>query len=232
MRPTRPCDTIAGADVSVSECRVDSTGGAPEKAGKVDGRRAWRERNRLAVVDALLDFYAEGNLRPGAEEVAKRSGVSRRSFFRYFADRDDLDQAAFARHLERVREFVELPRIGEGPLNARIDAIVAQRMRLFTRIRGAARVARIRAPFYAVLSEALQQNLRQLGRQVERQFEPELAAMQPGERPEALAVADTLCAFETYDFLHARGLDDTAVAAALQHGLRALFQGIGHEVGA
>ena len=56
-----------------------------------DGRRASRERNRIAVVDALLDLYAEGNLRPGAGEVARRAGLSRRSVFRYFDDLDDLD---------------------------------------------------------------------------------------------------------------------------------------------
>jgi len=214
-----PCRRRARAQ----ECRVDSTAGGGEHTAKVDGRRAWRERNRLAVVDALLDFYAEGNLRPGADEVAKRSGVSRRSFFRYFTDRDDLDRAAFARHLERVRDLVELPGMGEGPVGDRIEAIAAQRVRLFSQIRGAAKVVRMRAPFYAVLAEALQQNLRSLGRQVERQFEPELSLLGPTERAETLAVADTLCAFETYDFLVTRGLTGEAVAGAIRRGLSALF---------
>lgn len=206
---------------------MDSTAAGGEHTAKVDGRRAWRERNRLAVVDALLDFYAEGNLRPGADEVAKRSGVSRRSFFRYFIDRDDLDRAAFARHLERVRDLVDLPGMGEGPVGTRIEAIALQRVRLFSQIRGAAKVVRMRAPFYAVMAEELQQNLRQLGRQVERQFGPELSAMPPDERAEALAVADTLCAFETYDFLLMRGLTGEAIVAAIRRGLGALFAGAG-----
>lgn len=202
---------------------MDSTAAGGEHTAKVDGRRAWRERNRLAVVDALLDFYAEGNLRPGAEEVAKRSGVSRRSFFRYFTDRDDLDRAAFARHLERVRDLVELPGVGEGPVGARIEAIALQRVRLFSAIRGAAKVVRMRAPFYAVMAEELQQNLRNLGRQVERQFGPELSAMPGNERAATLAVADTLCAFETYEFLVLRGLGKDAITAAIRTGLGALF---------
>ena len=61
---------------------------------KIDGRRASRERNRDAVVDALLDLYREGNLSPGADAVAERSGLSRRSLFRYFDDLDDLCRAA------------------------------------------------------------------------------------------------------------------------------------------
>lgn len=206
---------------------MDSKGAGGEQAKKVDGRRAWRERNRLAVVDALLDFYAEGNLRPGAEDVARRSGVSRRSFFRYFVDRDDLDRAAFSRHLERVRDLVELPAIGEGPVGERIEAIASQRVRLFSQIRGAAKVVRMRAPFYAVMAEELQQNLRQLGRQVERQFEPELSTMPAEERAETLAVADTLCAFETYEFLVMRGLVPDAITAAIRRGLSALFASSG-----
>ena len=48
----------------------------------VDGRRVRRDRNRDAVVDALLTLYGEGNLEPGSAEIAERAGLSPRSLFR------------------------------------------------------------------------------------------------------------------------------------------------------
>ena len=55
-----------------------------------DGRRLRRDRNRTAVVDALLDLYGESNLRPSTAEIAERAGLSHRSLFRYFDDFEDL----------------------------------------------------------------------------------------------------------------------------------------------
>ena len=45
----------------------------------VDGRHLRRQRNRDAVVAALLELYGEGNLDPTTDEVAQRSGLSARS---------------------------------------------------------------------------------------------------------------------------------------------------------
>ena len=194
-----------------------------DATGRVDGRKAWRVRNRLAVVDALLDLYAEGNLRPDAQEVAARSGVSRRSVFRYFDDRDDLDRAAIERQQERVKDYIDIPAMGEGTLAERIARIADQRVALFARLGPAARVSRLRAPFHRVIGEGLEQSRRYFGRQVERQFAPELGTMEEAARREALAVADTLCSFETYDFLCGRGLEAAEVREAIQRGLVGLF---------
>ena len=60
-----------------------------------DGRHARRDRNRLAVVDAMLELYVEGNLDPSSDEIAERAGLSPRSLFRYFEDLDDLGQEVF-----------------------------------------------------------------------------------------------------------------------------------------
>ncbi len=192
---------------------------------QADGRHAWRDRNRLAVVDALLDFYAEGNLRPGAQAVAERSGVSRRSVFRYFEDLDDLDRTAISRQVERVRHLLEIAEVGEGALASRIERIVAQRMALFAAIAPAARVTRIRAPFQPALAEELAQNRWLLGRQVERHFRPELDALPADEREGVLAAADVACSFETFDFLLAtRGLASEEIGAVVARMLKALFE--------
>ena len=195
----------------------------PAAAAPQDGRRAWRERNRLAVVDALLDLYAAGNLRPDAGAVAERSGVSRRSVFRYFDDRDDLDRAAIERQQQRVRHLLDVPLIGEGALLERIALLVAQRVVLFEQIRPAARVSRLRAPFHKVIAEELGQSRRFLTRQVERQFAQELSQMTGTVRAETLSASDAFCSFETYDFLCDRGLAAAEIGAVMRRALEALF---------
>ena len=75
----------------------------------IDGRRARRHRSRDLAVDALLDLLGEGVLRPTAQQVAERSGVSLRSIFRIFDDVESLNAAAAARQLSRVRHlFVDV----------------------------------------------------------------------------------------------------------------------------
>ena len=79
-----------------------------------DGRRLRRERNRDAVVQAVLELVREGELAPGVEAVAARAGLSARSVFRYFDDLDDLCRAAIARQLALVGPILgrELPHQG------------------------------------------------------------------------------------------------------------------------
>lgn len=195
-----------------------------EAPPKVDGRHAWRERNRLAVVDAILDLYAEGNLKPSVQEVADRSGVSRRSVFRYFDDLDDLDRTAIERQQSRVRHLVELPGIGEGTLQERAASIAAQRVTLYAAIAPAARVSRLRARFHSVIGREQSQSRKILGRQVEKHFDPELSQMPALRRKELFAAAEALLAFETYDLLSEhRGMSTRAIESTLATALVALF---------
>lgn len=196
----------------------------PERDARVDGRRAWRDRNLNAVVDALLDLFAEGNLRPGASEIAERSGVSRRSVFRYFDDLDALDRIAIERQTARVAHLIELPQIGEGPLDARVDSIVAQRMRLWEAITPIAHVSRLRAPFEPVVKEELHQSRRFFRRQVERHFAGELEALSRSDRAAALHAAAAACSFETYDLLRTgHGLTTKQIGEAIRYSLSRLL---------
>ena len=70
-----------------------------------DGRHARRDRNRLAVVDAILALFSEGNFEPTSDQIAERAGLSPRSLFRYFDDLEDLNRVAIARQFERVRQL-------------------------------------------------------------------------------------------------------------------------------
>lgn len=191
---------------------------------KVDGRRASRDRNRLTVVDALLDLYAEGHLRPGADEVAKRAGLSRRSVFRYFDDLDDLDRTAIARQQERVRHLWDIKGLGEGSLQDRIAAMAAMRCSLFETVGPAARVSRMRAPIHPVIARELGESRKLFIRQVERQFAPELDTMDPGDRKRMVAALDVVCSFESFDLMRAaHGMTVPQIREAMVAALGALL---------
>jgi AcrR family transcriptional regulator len=207
----------------MSTVRKTARGAAPDDPA-VDGRRAWRDRNLNAVVDALLDLFAEGNLRPGADEIAARSGVSRRSVFRYFDDLDSLDRMAIDRQVARVAHLVELERIGEGSLDARIERIVAQRIRLFDAIAPVAKVSRLRAPFEPVVAEELLRSRRLFRRQVERHFEAELRVLDRADRASTLGAAAVVCSFEAYELLrYGHGMASRQIGDVMRTGLGALF---------
>ena len=57
-----------------------------------DGRTVRAERTRQALVDALLSLLDEGQLQPTAERIAVRAGVSERSVFQHFPDREALSR--------------------------------------------------------------------------------------------------------------------------------------------
>ena len=195
-----------------------------ETDAELDGRRLRRERNRLAVVDALLTLYRQGNLRPSSAEIAEQAGLSPRSLFRYFEDVDDLCRAAVAR---QEQEALPLLAIGAGPddpLPARVAALARQRLRLFAAIAPAAAVSRMAAPVQPALAEELGKSRAYLRRQLRRLFAPEFEAMAPGTAEATLAAADVLCSFESYQLLrNAQGLSSARAGLALRTALLALF---------
>ena len=191
------------------------THAVPDRSAPIDGRRASRHRNLLAVVDAMLELFAEGNLDPGAQDVADRSGVSRRSVFRYFEDMEALGRAAIHRMHERLDQFTTPAAAPDAPLADRIDALAEQRINLYSRGAPAARVMRLRAPFRPLIHDELERNRIMLDTQVANYFRPELDALDAGPRGQIIAVLQVLYSFETFDGLVVRGRDQTEVAASI-----------------
>jgi AcrR family transcriptional regulator len=192
--------------------------------GSLDGRHAWRERNRNAVVDALLDLYQEGIAAPSADDIASRSGVSRRSLFRYFDDMDELCRVAIDRQYNRVQHLFPIESFAEGSLDERLDALVSQRVRLFKAIAPVARIARSRAPLQPILQKQLRSDGARLRAQLERQFARELDLLDMTKRLRTLAAADVLTCFEAFDVLTSRqSLSLEEAAAVMRGGLASLL---------
>jgi AcrR family transcriptional regulator len=201
---------------------------APQQDGgrvvPIDGRSARRDRNRFAVIDAAIELFAEGVLDPDPEEVATRCGLSPRSVYRYFDDRDALLRAAIDRHFERVRPLVLIHGIGEGTLDERIDRFVDARLALYEAVAPSARASRRRAETSEIVAEQVERTRLGLQDQVERHFLPELETMAPDQCRAIAAAVDTLSQFEGLDHyrLH-RGLSTADTGRRLRAALQALL---------
>ena len=92
-----------------------------------------RERDRDAVVDAIMVLIQAGETQPAMADVAQLAGVSERSIFRHFESREALLAAVIERQVEVVSGLLrEIP--PTGPLAGRITAFVNERPRLYEEI--------------------------------------------------------------------------------------------------
>ena len=186
----------------------------------IDGRTARRDRNRVAVLDAVLDLFAEGELDPSPEAVARRSGVSLRSVYRYVADREDLTRAAIARHTEKVGRLVAIPGFGHGPLAERVERFVAARLRLYDAVAPVHRASRLRAPASPVIAEQLASGRIAMREQMEHQFAVELRPLAARERRNVGAAVDALTQLESLEHLRDhRGMSSRVARDVLVHAL-------------
>jgi TetR/AcrR family transcriptional regulator, regulator of autoinduction and epiphytic fitness len=150
-------------------------------AGTRDGRTVRAERTREAVVEALLALLDEGELSPTAERVARRAGVSERSIFQHFGDREALFEAAGRRQYDRVVPTLR-PVDAALPLDERLGAFVEQRCRLFEQVKGVRRAALIKEHESESIATWLDAARKAKAIEVERVFSREITAVPEGER--------------------------------------------------
>jgi AcrR family transcriptional regulator len=169
-----------------------------------DGRRARRHRSRDQAVDALLDLLEEGVTRPTAQQVAERSGVSLRSIFRIFDDVETLHAEAGARQLQRSAHlYVDV--VDSGPLEARIQAIIAAHDRLYLAVAPVRRAA-LRVADSGGLGSMLDLARQYLGSEIQRVFGEELDGRADSEV--TVRALELALSFEAWDQMaSAQGLD-------------------------
>jgi TetR/AcrR family transcriptional regulator of autoinduction and epiphytic fitness len=194
----------------------------PTTAVITDGRMARRDRNRSAVIDVVISLFSEGVLDPDPDEVAARCGLSPRSVYRYFEDREGLVRAAIDQHFEQVRPLTVIHAIGEGDLDDRIDRFVDARLRLYEAVAASARAARRAAEHSPILAEQVMHTRRALQEQVERHFAPEWQAFGTRRRRAVALTVDTLFQFEGLDHCRQhRGLSLRECRVVLREALHA-----------
>jgi TetR/AcrR family transcriptional regulator of autoinduction and epiphytic fitness len=169
-------------------------------ADQRDGRTVRAERTRQALVDALLSLLDENRLTPTAAEIAERAGVSERSVFQHFPDREALFESVARQQYDRVMPTLE-PIDATLPLAERIELFTRQRSRLYERIRGVRRAALLIEHDSPAAAAWLTTARRAKAAEVERVFRRELDVIPPDEREPLLAALIALCAWPAWDSL-------------------------------
>lgn len=189
-----------------------------------DGRHLRRDRNREAVVAALLELYREGDITPSTEEIAARAGISARSLFRYFDDSDALVRTAIARQQEHLAPLYDLAIDSVMALGDRIDAFVAARVRLVEAMGPVGRVARNLASKQPRIAGELGRIRALLRDQAAAVFAAELASRSADDAAATLAAVDVLASWESYHLLREdQGLSRDDAAAVIAAGLARLL---------
>ncbi|MBK5222473.1 MAG: TetR/AcrR family transcriptional regulator [Acidimicrobiia bacterium] len=177
----------------------------------VDGRGARRERNRAAVVDAMLSLIDEGILDVTLERAAARAGVSVRSVFRYFDGVDDLRRQTVERHFARVDARLRHLDQVENDRAARIAAFVDDRLEMFEASGAPAQLARQRSELIPIVADHLARVRRRLVDHARHQFTPELATIPGAAADDVVALLDVAVSQDGWDGLravHGRDPDD------------------------
>jgi TetR/AcrR family transcriptional regulator, regulator of autoinduction and epiphytic fitness len=188
-----------------------------------DGRTARAERTRQALVEALLGLLDAGNPKPTAVEIAERAGVSERSLFQHFPDREALFEAVARQQYERVMPTLH-PVDASLPLAERIDRFTRQRARLYELIGGVRRAALLIEHESPAVAGWLATARRAKAAEAERVFRRELEATPPDEREPLRAALVAVCAWPAWESwrTHQR-LGVSRARAAMAAALEALL---------
>ena len=188
-----------------------------------DGRTVRGERTRAALVDALLALLDEGRLRPTSAEIAERAGVSERSVFQHFQDREALFEATAHAQYQRVVPTLQ-PVDVTLALPQRIDHFTEQRCRLYQQLSGVRRAALLLEPESDAVAGWLAATRRAKARELERVFRAELQAVPDQDRPAVRAAAVAACAWTAWEALSFhQGLSPDASRQAMRTALAALL---------
>jgi AcrR family transcriptional regulator len=188
-----------------------------------DGRTVRAERTRQALVESLLGLLDEGQPRPTAAEIAARAGVSERSVFQHFPDREALLEAVAREQYKRVVPTL-VPVDSSLPLPERIEQFVRQRSRLYEQIAGVRRAGLLIEHDSTSVAGWLATARQQKAAEAERVFLRELDATPPDEREPLRAALVMVSSWSAWDSwrTHQR-LSVARSRAALTTALRALL---------
>ncbi len=171
-----------------------------------DGRNARRERNRVAVIEAVFSLVQEGKVPPSVEDVAARAGVSVSSIFRNFDGLADMQRQALDHSDERFAASFEVVDASEA-LATRIRSHVRTRIELYGAAGGLMRVARGRALDHEPMVEGVARTRARLADQTRQRFAGEVEKLSPAAAADLVAIVDTVTSPEAYELMtagHAR----------------------------
>jgi TetR/AcrR family transcriptional regulator, regulator of autoinduction and epiphytic fitness len=189
----------------------------------LDGRVARSRRTRAAIVDALIDLLETGHVQPTIEEIAAHAGVSPRTVFQHYADREALFAAVGEQRSAQLEQLMGAIDAADA-LPARVAAVVAQRAGVFEWIAPVRRAALLMEPFSANTHAALDGFRVAKRADVARVFAAEIARRPDGEHAELAAALGAVGSWSFWSALRdQQGLNVEQASAVLGRTLLALL---------
>jgi len=199
----------------------------------VDGRVDRVMRSRLAICDACLDLIQEGVLQPGADQIADRASLSRRSIFYHFKDLAELYDAVVEAGMQRCAPLLKtIPR--ELPLGERVAMLADVRSKFFEATAPFARALTAQVLVGAASEQAWRVAREALDSQradIARLFSAELADLPDAERIEIIEAMAAAASPPTWEYLrHSRGLSMSRARGVVHRLLESLLHDVGLEL--
>jgi AcrR family transcriptional regulator len=189
----------------------------------VDGRTRRGERNRQAIIDALIACYDEGSLQPSVQQVAERAGVSARSVHNHFVDVEALRAEVSQRQWERFAHLAVVIDISRS-VSERVEQLVGQRAEIYEGVTPVRRAALLAVPDSPTIVASLARLDRTLRRQIERGF--------PGIDEDTLDAIDALASWDSWNRLRsAQGLAAPRARRVLIAAMCALLEHLNDDEG-
>ena|SRR2546423_1424394 len=168
---------------------------------------------------ALLD---EGDMRPTAERIAGRAGVSERTLYSHFPDRESLFQGAALAQAERIAPMIDELPPQDAPLDRRLDAFVAQRARVLEFVSPVRRTALQLEPSSPTIAAWLRAVRKGATAEVAHVFASELDGRK--DRDDLLAAMAAAAAWPAWESLRMhQGLSAKRAESAMRRTLAALL---------
>ncbi len=177
------------------------------------------------LVEALLDLVAEGEREPTRKAIAERAGVSERTVFVHFADREALYVTAAEQQAQRWRAFAEEVS-PQWTVARKVQALLAQRAKMYEVMTPIRKVGLQIEPDSPGLRRVMADGDAWFREDLARVFASELALVPGARRPGGLLDSlEAAVSWAAWDHLRARrGLDPAQARTALGRTLRALLE--------
>lgn len=139
----------------------------------IDGRVARGERTRRAIVDAHTELLISGIVKPTAQAIAERAGISVRTLWSNFSDSEALREASVEHWLDiDISRWV--PVEPDGDLAERIALFCQRQAQRIETMLPAARSAALGEPFSPALQASRRHHVERLMESLEYTFAPEI----------------------------------------------------------
>jgi TetR/AcrR family transcriptional regulator, regulator of autoinduction and epiphytic fitness len=188
----------------------------PTRDGRAQRSAATRER----IVDALIGLHKDGHVRPTAQLIADRAGVSRRSVFEHFPDSDQLTRAVLDKLAQTLRTTAAPTEAEQAlPLAARIVLFLQHRVRFLESMTPHRRAANQLLPRSPLLRSRRTPIRQQFQTETAQWFAPELARLPPARRMHWEQALGALTDWEMWDSLRTYPTRSVEQAGALLQSL-------------